>query len=58
MSRIKRVQHYRDNVNEEYFLKILDFVEKNKDKEGINNLISNYQDLKLEWFIHEKIRYF
>ena len=50
MLRTKRTQQFRDNVNKNYFLKIVEFVKDNKDQEGIDKLIFNYQDLKLEYY--------
>ena len=43
-----RTQQFRDKVNTDYFITLLDFVNKNKESENINDILSHYTNLKLE----------
>ena len=45
-----RAKIFRDDVNDTYFARILNFVKKNINKKGIFNLIFNYVDLKDDWY--------
>ena len=49
-TRQKRTQRFRDEVNEAYFHRIVDFVDKYKDEDNVDvkDLISKYKDLTLE----------
>ena len=53
MLRTKRTQQFRDTVNKNYFLKIVEFVKDNKDQEGIDKIMK-YYDIEKDIFNLDK----